>query len=525
VRLLLALVVSCGVAHAGELITPYEDINKPPKAGGSGGGNDFRWKVLFKADLNEQFNDAALNDFGRALALQRPGVPSQLDGQAAALAARANYLTSDHVLGTEGLAWSHLRTYFHGYLVHRFEGYGGQPSPTFPTAYLRGGQQTAYDVRSGYGEINGFKNEGFWSKVYLRAGRQFRYGAGIATFDGLHIGYQSAVTEVGLWGGRRSPRFLDDLDPGGVLGLDVKLHLEPLVRVPIDLALDYMMYAVTDPATGSIGVRNLLVVDGVWRIPTGGRLFLGVTSFDFGGFKGHLSFSHVLARTGQIKAYYDVKLGRDMTYDFISGFGFAPSRFFALPDILPRSRIGLRWDHAVGKSFEYALYASFNLVHGPGNAPAAANGLTGPTGFDATYEELGVILRAMAGTVFQPEAEYRIRFVQRQKETGLFSDSSESGERQFQELRTDMRIRPGGGFSLLFGMVVRVWDWVTRYAPTGQSTTVKNDLTAAGTAQAEVWVKRVFQLRLRYEVGSDSTVFAPELGVVNSLYATIGGRF
>jgi hypothetical protein len=66
---------------------------------------------------------------------------------------------------------------------------------------------------------------------------------------------------------------------------------------------------------------------------------------------------------------------------------------------------------------------------------------------------------------------------------------------------------------------------VTRYAPTGQSTTVKNDITAAGTAQAELWVKRVFQLRLRYEVGSDSTVFAPELGVVNSLYATIGGRF
>ena len=95
----------------------------------------------------------------------------------------------------------------------------------------------------------------------------------------------------------------------------------------------------------------------------------------------------------------------------------------------------------------------------------------------------------MAGTVFQPEAEYRVRFVQRQKESGLFSDSSEAGERQFQELRTDMRIRPGGGFSLLFGAVLRVWDWVTRYAPTGQSTTVKNDITAAGTAQAEVWVK------------------------------------
>jgi hypothetical protein len=131
----------------------------------------------------------------------------------------------------------------------------------------------------------------------------------------------------------------------------------------------------------------------------------------------------------------------------------------------------------------------------------------------------------MAGTVFQPEAEYRIRFVQRAKETGQFSENSEAGERQFQELRTDMRIRAASGFSILLGMVVRVWDWTTRYVAPGRTVTVSNDLTAAGTMQMELWVKRVFQLRLRYEVGTDSTVFAPELGVVNSLYATIGGRF
>jgi len=504
-----------GRSAAADELLRYDDYGKPPGAGQGdlSKGNDFRWKVLFKVDLDEQFNDAAANDFGKALALQRPSQPNGVDGQAAALGARTNYLSSDHVLGTEGLGWSHLRTYFQGYLVHRFEGLGGSPSPSFPTAYLKGGQQTAYDVRAGYGEINGFKQEGFWSRVYLRAGRQFRYGAGIATFDGLSVGYRSTTVELGLWGGRRSQRFLDDADPGGVLGLDVKLHLEPWTKAPVDVALDYLMYAVPD-ATGTIVARQLLVIDASWRMRTGGRLFLGISSFDFSGFRGNLSFRHPIGRVANLKVFYDLKLGRDMTFDFVSGFGFAPSRFFVLPDLAPRSRIGLRWDHQIGKYFEYALYANFNVVHG---------GVQ--TAFDATYEELGAIARVMAGTVFQPELEYRVRLVQRATEAGAFSDSSQAGERQFQEIRADLRFRPARGFSLLFGAVGRVWDWVTRYVAPGVQATASNDFTAAGTAQAELWIKRVFQMRLRYELGRDSSLFAPELGLVQSVYATLGGRF
>ena len=51
-------------------------------------------------------------------------------------------------------------------------------------------------VRAGYAEIDGFKEQGFWSRTYLRAGRQFRYGAGIATFDGLTVGYRGPSVEA-----------------------------------------------------------------------------------------------------------------------------------------------------------------------------------------------------------------------------------------------------------------------------------------------------------------------------------------
>jgi hypothetical protein len=529
---LLALLLPSLARAEGEL-KDYSDYSKPPGADlttPTVQGNDFRYKVLFKVDLNYELDDASLNDYSKALAFQRPNVGSAIDGQAAALNAHADYLSSDHVLGTEGLGWSHLRLYYHGYLLNRFEDYGGNPSPTFPTAYLKGSQTFAYDVRGAYGEIDGFKSEGFWSKVYVRAGRQWRYGAGVATFDGLTLGYQSSSGELSMWGGRRSPRFIDDTDPGYVGGLDGKLHLDALAKVPIDLSFDYLIYAA--PAGGQAGadyaVHHMLLVDGQWRIArTGGKVLLSISSYDFGGMRGYLGWTQPIARVAALKLFYDVLLGRDVTYDYISGHGFTGfSRFFYLPEQQPRSRFGLRFDHQAAKWFEYALFANVNLVHGSDTPDTNANyGWIGATAFDATYEEVGAIARFISGNVFQPEFEYRLRFDQRQTETGEFNSTSQAGEHQFQEVRADLRFRAATGFSLLFGAVYRLYDWVTRYAPNGVEVTVSNDATVAGEAVADLWIKRVFQLKLRYEIGTDSTVFAPELGVVQSLYATIGGRF
>jgi hypothetical protein len=514
VALMVALVSASVLAE--EVVDPYGPPT--PAAPANPSGNDFRWKVLFKFNVNYQFDDAGLSG-AAALALKRPTVPGA-DGQAAALASQADYLSSDHVLGTEGLGWSHLRLYYNGFLLHRFED-GAQV--IFPTAYLKGDQQTAYDVRAGYAEIDGFKDKGFWSKAYLRAGRQFRYGAGIATFDGLTLGYRGPAVEAALWGGRRSPRFLDDTDPGFVAGADVTVHLDAVSKVAIDLAADYLTYFNSD-VNSSFTAHHLLVLSGKWRMKSGGKLILSVSSYDFQGARVYLGLSHPLGRVAQLKVYYDLKLGRDLTYDYISGFGMSASRYFTLPDTEDRSRFGVRVDHEIGRRFEYAVAGTVNLVHGDGNIEGA-RGWTGPTAFDATYEELSVTARALLPRGFTPEAEYRIRFVQRIEEKGLFSDSSQAGEHQMQEVRGDLRLRPYTGLSFQVGAVYRVRDYTTRYAPTGQATTVENDTTIAAELSAEAWIRRVFLVRARYEVGTDSNVFAPELALIQTLYATVGGKF
>jgi hypothetical protein len=516
-RTIMVLAALAGAARAAEEADP----TKPPGAAGpeaARAGNDFRLKVLWKLDVSYQLDDASLT--GQApLALRRPELPGG-DAQAAALAARADYLSSEHVLGTEGLGWKHLRLYYNGYLLHRFD---DGPSSVFPTAYLRG-EQTAYDVRAGYAEIDGFRDAGFWSHAFLRVGRQFRYGAGVATFDGLTAGYNGRGVEVSVWGGRRSPRFLDDADPGFVAGADVVMHLDALARVPVDLSADYLVYAARPTNGADFQVRHVAAFTARWRMRSGGRLLASLSTFDFEGLRAYVAYTQPLGRPAQLKLDYDLKLGRDAVYDWVAGFGLAPSRYFALPDTEPRSRFGLRVDHAVGRHFEYALFATFNIVHGDGDVQDAG-GWTGPTAFDATYEEMGAIARVNGGFGITPEAEYRVRLVQRADEKGRFSDTAAAGEHQFQEVRGDLRVRPARGLSFLVGVVYRVYDYVTRYAPTGADTTVANDGRVAGSGSVEVLIKQYVSLRARYEIAQDSRTFAPELDLVQRFVATAGGRF
>ena len=494
-------------------------------------GNDYRDKVNFKFDLQYIGQDALASD-QLPLALTRPPA---FDAQAAGLASHVDYLASEHVLGTEGLGWSHLRTYYNGYLLQRL-GLTDQDPRTqaalFPTSYLSrdnttgGYNSTGYDIRSGYAEINGFSDEGPGSKVWVRAGRQFRYGAGIATFDGAAAGYNTGAFEVAAWGGRRSPRFLDDFDPGLVGGVDFTLHLAPLLDVPIDLSLDYLGYGVDDRST------HVVVLNGRWMMRHGGKLLFslsprfGSTSLvDASGLRLYAAYTEPLSSFAQIKLSYDLKVGDDMVYDFVSGFGLSPSRFFTLPDVEPRSRIGLRFDHQVG-GFEYALLAQFNLVHGS-DTPNINYGWIGPTAFDATYEELGAIARLLpiiAGPV-TPEVEYRVRFVQRQDENGSFFSTSGAGEHSFQEARADLRMHAGKTVNLLAGAVYRIYDFVTRYVAPGESTTVSNDTTVAAELQLDWQVVKGWTLRGRYEIGQDSQTFARELGIVQSGSLAVGGRF
>lgn len=459
----------------------------------------------------------------------RPSAPPALpiDALEGAFAPVTDRFSSSQVLGTEGLLFRPLRLYYNGNLTLRATGDGA--SSAWPTAWLHGAQRIAYDVRAAYGEIDGGKARGPLSHWFFRAGRQFRYGAGIATFDGLTAGWRHKNVEVAIWGGRRSPQFLDEVDPGFVAGADLTARFASPVGASVDLAANYLFYADRPSLDGTFAAHHLAQLRVRARLGRSGAALRGALStYDAIGLKAQLAASIPIGRAMQLDASYDLKLGRGLVYDFVAGGGLSPSRFFTLPDEVPRSRLRLRFDHLVGARVEYAVYLNLNLVHPApflgGPDEASRSGLTDLSAFDTTWEEIGAILR-YASPVFQPELEYRARFVQRAAESGDVRSTAGAGERGFQELRFDLRLRPGAGFSLLSGVVWRIHDFTTRYAPPGAALTVQNDHRVAAVLSASYAFRHRLQLFARYEVGRDSAVFAPELGVVHALWAGASGGF
>src|SRR5204862_57237 len=82
------LLLGPAVAFADDLKDPYAgDASRPPglTAPPAAQGDDFRYKVLFKVDLDYTLNDASVSDaaYARSLALQRPTAPGAVDGRAA----------------------------------------------------------------------------------------------------------------------------------------------------------------------------------------------------------------------------------------------------------------------------------------------------------------------------------------------------------------------------------------------------------------------------------------------------------
>src|SRR5262249_55854369 len=103
-----------------------------------------------------------------------------------------NYMFGDAAFGAHGLPVASLDTYFAASYYYDF--LGKDPNSPFTTIYDRQDQDgRALLIRSAYAELDP-ASQGE-TPLFLRAGRQFRLGAGIAHFDGVSIGYDNRNVE------------------------------------------------------------------------------------------------------------------------------------------------------------------------------------------------------------------------------------------------------------------------------------------------------------------------------------------
>lgn len=149
------------------------------------------------------------------------------------------YGFGDVVLGSRGLLAQNLAGYFAAQF--RFDQGVMDGSSAVPSVY--DGDTQDVQMRSAYGEVDGL----FGTRLYLRAGRQYRYGAGLAHFDGLTASYDARAGSIGVFGGTGVDLYgpaggVPAEDGGTLAGLTLRLDLAALGWGPVVLTSNTLGY-------------------------------------------------------------------------------------------------------------------------------------------------------------------------------------------------------------------------------------------------------------------------------------------
>ena len=476
---------------------------------------DVQERVIFKVNVGYELDDGpASGDIHKGGVA--PGDVRTGDGEA--LEETRQYLLGDAVFGSRGVLMPSLNTYFLSQYAIAAE--GDTSFATLNSVYDQEGGR-ALLVHAGYAELDGWGEQGPLSKVFVRAGRQFRYGASmfVTNFDGVSAGYDDRGYEVTGFVGRRVSLYFED-DPGVLGGGGVTLRGQDLVGVPVDVALDYLNFE---------GDRQYIELSGRYKHqPTGLKLYLLSRVVDNGdlaeeqgmglgrvGLRARYPVSRRILVTGDV----EYVTAHEVAYDFL-----APSRADVV-DVVDAGqaaalgfdppqdalRVGAMVMAMLGRDVEAFAFGRANL---PSDESQSA--------FDTPYEELGVAAQAGLGRALRINGQYKLR-VHQLSDGGAgdpFFDASSAGVSQFHELACELRYSLGyRKATATAGAYVRVYDFQTPYAE------VDNDSRAGGRLDFDYWLSRALRVKAAGEVAQPSPTFFSDVGMLASVRVLMEAAF
>lgn len=467
-------------------------------------------------------------------------VPDDItDPNGNALTDQRQYLLGDAVLGTRGVLLASLHTYFLS--QYSIDADGASQFASLNNVYdQRDGR--ALLVRSGYAEINDLQNpDSLLGKVYLRAGRQFRYGTAmfITNFDGITAGYDTPAFEVNGFFGRRVSLFFDD-DPGLLGGAGVRVRLKDLVDVDVDLALDYLFFDGGGPSDDEIA--DQLDEDGVdlarqyielsartkvagWRLSGRARLADNgdLRADEMGNAPGlklgrlGVEARKAFGRNFVLLAEVEQRFEDEVAYDFLMpaendvldiaerlGIGLEPEE---------ATRISVRGSYMMSRITELYGFIRANLASGIENS-----------GFNRSWQELGAAVSHRVGRRIFTTAQYKLRLTDLDdagNDVGAeFTDTSGSGVSEFHELAADARYSLGyRKASVGASVYYRVYNIQSPYAE------VSDDGRGGARLDADYWFSKYLRAKLAGEAAQPSPAIAPELGTLFSIRAILEATF
>ena len=492
---------------------------------------DLQERVIFKVNVGYGLDSAPAS--GDPL---RSGfVPDDItDPDGNALAEQRQYLLGDAILGTRGILMPSLHTYFLS--QYSLDADGASQFASLNNVYdQRDGR--ALLVHSAYAEIDDLEDdESILGRLFLRAGRQFRYGSTmfIANFDGVSGGYDSPGFEATGFFGQRVSLFFGD-DPGLLGGGGIKVRLKDLVNVPVDLSADYLYFDGGGPADETLDDgtdfsrqylelaartnlagwrfygRARLADNGVLRADEMGQ----EPGFKLGrlGLEGRKAFGKSFVLIADVEQRFE----DEVAYDFLMpnptdvldiaerlGIGLDPQQ---------ATRVSARGSYMVTRASELYAFVRANLASG-----------VEESGFNRSWQEAGAAVSHRVGRKIFATAQYKLRLTDLDDDANQvgdeFTNTAGTGVGEFHELAADARYSLGyRTMTVGAGAYYRVYDVQSPYA------VVSDDGRGGARFDVDYWFSEALRAKFAGEVAQPSPAFAPELDTIFSIRALLEAIF
>jgi hypothetical protein len=348
------------------------------------------------------------------------------------------YTFGDAVVGTRGLLLPSLTTYFASQF--RIDHAGHPETGPLPTAYDGSSNGSALLTRSGYAELHGISDQRWLRPLFVRAGRQFRYGAAIAHFDGITAGYDTDAVELGAFSGQRVSLYglhddpsLDE-DSRLITGSNARVNLYHVRKIPLVFGAKFLTFDGTRHFEGELGVR--LSRDAVFRGT--------VRSRDSALAQEHASVRARLSEVTTVHVALDNRHTRDWSYDLVSAAPASdaddPRRYLALGPPVPRVQVSVRAGTVLFDNLDLLLRGAFARERAEG-APA--------TPFGPSYLEAGAAAEVRFRRSLRVGGGFLARRYDREDYAGddtaeaLLAGTFALGERSFYQADASLQYNPG----------------------------------------------------------------------------------
>ncbi len=434
-----------------------------------------------------------------------------------------SYGFGNATIGTNGLGTRSLRSYLAS--SYRFDKNIAAASTPIPTVY--DGEFSDFVVRSAWIDLEDVFDSPALRPLYFRVGRQYKYLAAIAHFDGISGGYQTKNVKASAFIGSRVDLY-DSATPSGTLsGGELNIHLGRLGGVSWRLVASTLRAGQHTHTSGSIAAR----------INRGTRVATVAAKVRTIGRKLAAESIRIRSRvSAQTTATFELdnQHSRDWAYDFLllespSLSATSPRRYLDLGPPRPRIRIKLRGGTVLLRNIDIlasiagaAIY-SHNSDDLGGQAPSTRS----------TYLEAGTAIElrlrrnlrlgaSVTGRIFRRRGQRATSNID-QIPDPLPTNTGLAGERTFAEAGTFLGYTLGARrFSAKAEFYGRRFRSRSPYIPIDSE---QAELRSGGRFSVEGWANDHLRLSVAYDLSLAAIRQAPELDGIKSLRANVEGVF